>query len=167
MSIIEFIQDRLTEDEQWARICSLPHAENEPELLDGVHWRWVAGPEEDEIILPNPADDDADGMLSEHGTLAWLVTRETWPAEGLEESVPGGYSEGIHGMDGPAAAHIARHDPARVLAEVSAKRALLEMVLADQNSNGGKNSTQWNQVMRLLALPYRDHPQYRKSWAPR
>lgn len=168
MGIVEFVQDRLNEDEQWARLCSQP-PEGEPELPNGVHWRWTRGPDQTTIRIPEKLDEDADPFLTEYGTLAWLATVETWTfGEGEEaQEGSGSYFEGVSNVELDAAAHIARHDPARILAEVSAKRALLEMVLADQNTNGGKNSSQWNQVMRLLALPYRGHPQYRKSWAPR
>jgi len=54
------------------------------------------------------------------------------------------------------AAHIARHDPARVLREVEAKRAILALQDADHDS--------W--FLPLLALPYDDHPDYRSEWAP-
>lgn len=55
-------------------------------------------------------------------------------------------------------AHIARHDPARVLAECEAKRTLLDHV-----------SSNWRleeYVARLLATVYSDHPDYRESWRP-
>lgn len=51
------------------------------------------------------------------------------------------------------AAHIARHDPARVLAEVEAKRRMV-----DEHGNGTCRT------LRLLALPYADHPDYRPEW---
>ncbi|MEV7599881.1 DUF6221 family protein [Kitasatospora sp. NPDC089797] len=57
------------------------------------------------------------------------------------------------------AEHIVRHDPARVLSEVDAKRR----VLADAASftEDGQQA-----VFQLLALPYADHPDYRPEWAP-
>ncbi|MFD0408613.1 DUF6221 family protein [Kitasatospora sp. NPDC127116] len=55
--------------------------------------------------------------------------------------------------------HIARHDPARVLADVDAKRR----VLADVESFTEDGALA---VLQLLALPYADHPDYRPEWAP-
>ncbi len=52
--------------------------------------------------------------------------------------------------------HIARHDPARVLREVEAKRALLDLQASDHDS--------W--FLPWLALPYSDHPDYRSEWSP-
>ena len=80
--------------------------------------------------------------------------------------------------------HIARHDPARVLAEVEAKRRILEIhkvvggwededgqdiglgcdecgYSAEYSDRGG-----WCETVRLLALPYADHPGYRAEWRP-
>ena len=47
--------------------------------------------------------------------------------------------------------HIARHDPARVLAECAAKRVLL----------GNANYT----ALNALAAVYADHPDYKQEWA--
>lgn len=51
-------------------------------------------------------------------------------------------------------AHIALHDPARVLAECEAKRQIVEYVQIETH------------VLQLLALPYADHPDYREEWKP-
>ncbi|MFI9200191.1 DUF6221 family protein [Streptomyces sp. NPDC053048] len=59
------------------------------------------------------------------------------------------------------AAHIAQHDPARVLAEVEAKRRLIE-----DTWGGPDHEDMWLHHMRLLALPYVDHPDYREEWRP-
>jgi hypothetical protein len=56
--------------------------------------------------------------------------------------------------------HIAEWYPARVLAEVEAKRRILDdasaMVWRDALGN----------FLRLLALPYADRPGYREEWRP-
>lgn len=60
--------------------------------------------------------------------------------------------------------HIARHDPARVLAEVAAKRSMIGRIDSHATIMG------WDEVhgdlLRLLALPYADHPDYRDEWRP-
>lgn len=72
--------------------------------------------------------------------------------------------------------HIARHDPVRVLCEVRGKRMALEgairyaeLVEAEYGwqrcepeysySNDGES------LLKALALPYADHPDYRPEWA--
>lgn len=79
--------------------------------------------------------------------------------------------------------HIARWDPARVLAEVEAKRQLIDLIFrhaatvdgewgcchdADQIRAGRCPDTPVDDVegLRLLALPYSGHEGYRAGWAP-
>jgi hypothetical protein len=77
--------------------------------------------------------------------------------------------------DPAAAAHFARHDPARVLAEVAAKRALLdgcEETLAggdswDPQTDGGcsEEFELARFVIRQLAQPFAGRPGWREEWA--
>jgi hypothetical protein len=71
------------------------------------------------------------------------------------------------------ATHIARHDPARVLAEVDAKRQIVDrmagmLAAAEGDSEvdhyGGLDAAEG--TLELLALPYADHPDYRDEWRP-
>lgn len=56
------------------------------------------------------------------------------------------------------AAHIARHDPRRVAADVDAKRQIIE--LHERDAIFGTD------VLRMLALPYSGHPDYQEEWRP-
>jgi hypothetical protein len=66
------------------------------------------------------------------------------------------------------AEHIARWDPARVLAEVDAKRQLLDWL--DRADDKATDCDYFNvnpdEAVRLLALPYADRPGYREEWRP-
>jgi hypothetical protein len=78
--------------------------------------------------------------------------------------------------------HIARHDPARVLREVEAKRRIVDEHVHEhateapgfgcrvcdwQGSWSGVGDGGWCLTLRLLALPYSDHPGYREEeWKP-
>ncbi|MGX1708873.1 DUF6221 family protein [Streptomyces albidoflavus] len=80
--------------------------------------------------------------------------------------------------------HIARHDPARVLAEVEAKRQIvgLHFVIGGWEDEDGhdrglgceccghseeySDRGGWCETLRLLALSYADHPDYRDAWRP-
>ena len=60
-------------------------------------------------------------------------------------------------MDQPFAHHIVRWDPERVVAECAAKRRVVEY-----------ERRRWRtSVLRLLALFYAEHPDYRDDWRPR
>ena len=67
--------------------------------------------------------------------------------------------------------HIARHDPARVLADCEAKRRIVEELalpyIAERRRlmNGQPSwEDEHPDLLRLLALPYADHPDYREEW---
>ena len=71
--------------------------------------------------------------------------------------------------DGRAQAdHIARHDPARVLAECAAKRAIVKMHPVDADPCDAHDSMFKSiacDTVRALASAYKDHRGYQKEWA--
>jgi Family of unknown function (DUF6221) len=88
-----------------------------------------------------------------------------------------------HDDDFANALHIARHDPARVLREVAAKRAILTAVDKYLDPHPGQPCTNEDNpyvdcelhssatgrvspdVLPLLASVWSDHPDYRPSWS--
>lgn len=70
------------------------------------------------------------------------------------------------------AEHIARHDPARTLREVAAKRRVVAdyekdaWLLAHGRPGAGETLRALESVIRSLAAVYADHPNYRPDWAP-
>lgn len=69
-------------------------------------------------------------------------------------------------------AHMAAHDPARVLREIDAKRQLLdryEELRAASKEEGliGDVTEEYQDfLLRMLAVPYSDRPGFREEWAP-
>lgn len=109
----------LAEDELWAREAS--RNDDDPVLEGGVHWQWVSG--EDEVIELDTAtmawvDEDASDIS--------LRSREKWPtAYGPLPQFAISRAEEVRIAVG---GHIIRHDPARVLADIAGKVALLDHV---------------------------------------
>ncbi|WP_409186703.1 DUF6221 family protein [Amycolatopsis sp. VS8301801F10] len=129
----------------------------------------------------------ADGLLW-HGP---VKTGSVWEADRgfvfTEGQVPGVWDECLWKADTPGrytremsehcGHHVARHDPARVLAEVDAKRKII-----DEHAEPGDDNVicrvcrePWQgdftvplpcPTLRLLALPYAGHPDYRQEWKP-
>ena len=67
--------------------------------------------------------------------------------------------------------HIARHDPARVLREVAAKRAVIEVYEAAAASDDPKvdysiGMATMRMVLRSYATVWSGHPDYRPEWKP-
>jgi len=66
------------------------------------------------------------------------------------------------------ARHIARHDPARVLREVAAKRKIVEAasITLDIYSGGSTFIDFVIETLRRLAVAWEDHPDYDQAWRP-
>jgi Family of unknown function (DUF6221) len=63
------------------------------------------------------------------------------------------------------AEHIARHDPARVLREVEAKRAILELYeAAVEHDDTSLGVATLRTVVKTLAKVWREHPDYDPAW---
>ena len=125
-------------------------------------------PNLDQFLLDRIAEDKR--MATE---AARASGREDWTVGDLPVSDP---------SHEKAAAHVTRHDPARVLAECAAKRRLVltcretrpDMSILGARPRGMADfplspSDQHQLaavVLAVLALPYADHQEYRQEWRP-
>lgn len=171
-TLVEFLRAQLDEDEQLARSALLGYdvgmhaAAGTPERpTPKVHWR---------------AEYE---RVTQAGVMAW---RGSVFDEGPVAEVAGG--------NYAAAAHIARHDPAHVLVEVAAKRALIDHVMSwrhDDLDEGGYHACpavrteplgdlpfgedectcglrlRQHALLAPFAVAHAEHPDYRADeWAP-
>jgi hypothetical protein len=86
----------------------------------------------------------------------------------FEEAVELAQGEGARA---PALIHITRWDPTRVLGEVEAKRQVVDEYeeTRDEAPPGDRYDGQLEaleRVVRILALPYAGHKDYREEWRP-
>lgn len=114
--------------------------------------------------------------LDEDGARAKAAGGDSWrrqdhPSETVaiydSKGEPVVYDEGSPTEE--QAAHITRHDPARVLAEVDAKREVVRLAeraydYHETFTNGFAAAME--HALRLFALPYADHADYREEWRP-
>lgn len=72
----------------------------------------------------------------------------------------------FHDLTEEEAAHIARWNPVRVLADIAAKRRIIEWqtYMADEIENDNARAA-WESIVRLLASVWSDHPDYDHNWA--
>ena len=112
-----------------------------------------------EFLLERIAEDEtiARAAASGDGYTEWDN-----PCSGVVQAA-GGNLDGLVNAPGGIAIHMARHDPARVLAECDAKRRIVEEL-----QRGVEPGDEWTDptVLKLLALPYADHPDFREEWRP-
>lgn len=123
---IAWLRAQLDEDAWWARESSRPDWGDDtvPYTEGGEHWRWMNATT-DEVVPIDPAVDEyvADGELLYLGSAERYRSR----ALGAEPLLHIALSECVE-MAPAVAGHIARWDPARVLAEVDAKRRIPQRV---------------------------------------
>lgn len=161
--LIEFLRARFDEDALWATEAS--RWNDGPAIEGGAHWQWV-DPETDEVIGINPGLDE---FVNGDRFRVSLRSREERQREAGQFALPQfaiGETEEVRTAVG---AHIARHDPARVLVEVEATRELLRVAAAAADFAPTFTTgvaAKLEDVLRLFALPYTDHPDYRPEWAP-
>ena len=157
MDLVRWLGEQLDEDERIARAAGRLSGSLSGGVPDvGERWR-VSG---------SHADD---------GGTYWSVTTASPDLDRIPtvEMVGSGMSGGgAHTEE--VAAHIAEHDPARVLREIEAKRQLVERYeRAMENRRAHPDDLAsagallaLHGAVKLLALPYADRPGYRDEWRP-
>ncbi|MGW1121081.1 DUF6221 family protein [Streptomyces tanashiensis] len=152
--LITFLRARLDEDAAAARAAAEPESWMELNREPRPSW-----------YVQYWADPDVAAVIADPESSAYPVVTT---AEGMSEDDAD-----------RRAAHIARHDPARVLAEVEAKRRMIELHGCTEGHEcstldraGNIDHCTWVMegeactTLRLLALPYADHPDYQDTWRP-
>jgi hypothetical protein len=145
VDITEFVRARLDEDEAAAKAWQSP-----PWREDATNWR-VVGQREPRY----------DNGRSETLTVIDVSGRAVDFAEAIQVRWD---------SNGERAEHIARHDPARVLREVAAKRAIVAQHVAipmrgiEASSCRECRSTWPCSTVRHFAAVWSDHPDYRAEW---
>lgn len=146
--LTEFLLARIKEDEMVARAAIDPES-------PGKTWHWVTT----QTDTPVAHGDALEALI--HQRISLRTTEEFPTSAG---NLP---AFAINEVDEIATAgvadHIARHDPARVLAECAAKRAIVE------RESGSRTKITYRRLMTLqdLASVYSNHPDYREEWRER
>ena len=120
---------------------------------------------------------DKDEAVARRVKSSWRQVGET----GVIVASDGGRAEECaNGNWTGIAEHIVRHDPPRVLAEVESKRRIIELHALEYRERPERVLGEADdpfcaecsgegfpcETLRLLALPYADHPDYREEWRP-
>lgn len=110
-------------------------------------------------------------QLDEDERIARAVTTEGVWRVGRSHGGASVEGEGwtVAGADALDGAHIAAHDPARVLREIEAKRDLLRFAegIHDHHETFTTGvAARLEATLRLFAAAYADRPGYREEWRP-
>lgn len=124
-----------------------------------------------EFLLARIAEDEAVAREAD-GRAWWIADGDEWGSNVHDEATGKVVADQISDRH---AAHIVRHDPARVLAECEAKRRVIEYSWGDRLSiegewGSGRSREEMDakddvpDVVRALAAIYAEHPDYREEW---
>lgn len=123
-------------------------------------------------------DEAAAKAVTEPGRASWVVSpgEDEYGTRGILSPAPEWDYQVASYVDADTALHIARHDPARALREVAAKRRILAEVVGQIDEMDSRIEGEWGSgyrttgesdlLLALLALPYSDHLDYQPEWAP-
>jgi len=166
--LVAWLRAQLDADEQVALAASGSGSGSTP---TGEHWCWE-DEKTDKPVTPQPGIDEY--LTGKDGASVGLRSVEDYPSDwctrGLFHLVISDQGE-IRTAD---AMHIARHDPAFVLADITAKRRVLDAYEEASSSYdaqyrlglGSAGDHALAMAIRLLASAYADQPGYRDEWRP-
>lgn len=125
-----------------------------------------------EFLLARIAEDEAAARAAYASPWRAKDDGHLWTGHDDAEEGPTVYvNGGVYANQRHTAEHIARHDPARVLAECEATRQLIELAqglvyLREIGDPIAPSTPVGQDILEILAQPYADHPDYREEWRP-
>ena len=151
LTLADFLRARLDEDDSVAREASYPH----PKWIVRKPWNDPRDPNRPQVSTEMVYRPDGSGTST---GIALTPPHQVYDGHKI---VP----------------HIARHDPARVLADVEAKRRIVDLHDRAHECSGLDHTGdidncrwymqgEWCTTLRLTGLPFADHPDYRDEWRP-
>lgn len=181
MDLVDFLLARIADDEEVARAAVDPDR-------PGTHWHWVMDGN-DTPVRPGHLEG-----AQEEQTISLRTIEETETRSGVGP-LPHFVIHSLQDVHPGGGEHIARWDPARVLAECEAKRRLIELhklvtedytghwwtdpgppekyvtTGCDHCRSAGVDGEDYVNpgpcpTLRILATVYANHPAYRQEWRP-
>lgn len=175
--LVAFVRARLDDDELWAKAASADR-DGASTVPGGVHWTWGVGGNWDPVD-PDPLEPYIGGYDGQWSQAVTLRSVEEFESSAGPLPLHIAESEELRTADG---AHIVRHDPARVLLQVTAIEAILahrqRLVDAGDTDAGGQPLRldqlrerqavlrHLDAVLEMLAVFWANHPDYRDEWTP-
>lgn len=155
----DWLLKQIEDDLMWAREAS--RRSGSEAIETGVHWQWETS--DDQVVTPDPGL--AEFVGEEEGSQVDLRSREEFPTH-FAGTLP---QFAIHeAVEVPSAVggHIIRHDPARVIADLTARRLTVRRCLV-QGQHGNPALTVFaDEILRDMTQAYAERPGYSQAWRP-
>lgn len=159
--LIDWLTACFDEDTLWATEASRRYGKESHK--GGVHWEWIE-PDTDTPVEPDPSrgkhlTDDADNFRFSLRSVEHFPTDDVGPLPSF--AIPTAEE-----VAAAAAGHIVRHDPARVLTEITSKWHTLTICREALQAESSAFSRFAHQILWNMAQAYRDRPGLKTSWRP-
>lgn len=159
-ALIAWLLAQIDDDLLWAVEASRKDTGREA-VPSGVHWQWI-NPDDDTVapILPDVEQfvgEEAGGGVALHSV-------EHWPYRDMPEDSEGLPQFALYHVDEVPVAvggHIVRHDPARVIRDLTARRR--SVLLCGENLSLKLADA----ILRDMAETYCERPGYLPEWKPK
>jgi uncharacterized protein DUF6221 len=180
--LVAFLKARLDEDEHAARAACGTRGHLGADT--GEHWRWEHAHHLDPLVdtpVDIEADTAADNEFIGDGRQVDLRSIEEYPFRALPGSGPHVALTGTEEVAPGVALHVARHDPARVLRGVEAKRRIVQDYEQYTARLRVDRPAAWNDrlpaawsdrvaalhgALKHVAAEWNTHPDYQEAWRP-
>lgn len=155
----DWLLKQIDDDLMWAREAS--RRGQGPYVEAGVHWQWETS--DDEVVTPRP---DVEEFVGEgEGSQVDLRSREEFTTRHVGKMPQFAICQAVE-IPSAVGGHIIRHDPARVIADLTARRCTVQRCLA-QGSNGNAALTVFaDDILRDMTEAYKERPGYSRAWRP-
>lgn len=154
----DWLLKQIDDDLLWARESS--RRDSGEAVETGVHWQWET--DDDRVVAPEPGLTEFVG--GPDGFSVSLRSREVFPTRSVGDLPQFAIS---HAEEVPSAVggHIIRHDPARVIADLTARRRTIERCLEKEHS-GPETIVFADEILRDMTEAYKERPGYTRAWRP-
>lgn len=152
-ALITWLLAQIDDDLLWATEAS--RRDDGESFATGVHWQWEAP--DDQVVEAQPGLYEFVG--GPDGFTVSLRSREVWPTQHVGE-LPQFAVSRAEEVPSAVGGHIVRHDPARVIRDLAARR---RSVLMCQENLALKVV---DAFLRDMAATYAERPGYLPEWKP-
>lgn len=152
--LITWLLSEIDSDLLWAREAS--RRNDGVAVESGVHWQWETP--DDQVVAPEP--ELAEFVGGPDGFTVSLRSREVFPTRHVGD-LPQFAIPNAEEVPSAVGGHILRHDPARVIRDLTARR---RSVLLCANNLALKLA---DAILRDMAETYCERPGYLPEWKPK
>ena len=155
----EWLLRQIEDDLTWAREAS--RRGQGPHIETGVHWQWETS--DDRVVTPEPGTEEFVG--ESEGSQVDLRSREEFATRHVGAMPQFAVCQAVE-IPSAVGGHIIRHDPARVIADLTARRRTVQRCIEQASHGNPALAVFAEEILRDMTEAYRERPGYSRAWRP-